>query len=162
MNRKHRLFLENAIKDPAVVGRYEAKVLRETDHWWWLGALMRSGHGRFWVGRQDGHDVVVLAHRFGYAVANGVAVLDAAPVLRHACDEALCQRPQCLIAGEDNYTNAVEWATRRHRIGSPLRDTRGRAGRARAIRSTARAGGDIAAARAAGMPQVDRDQPTLF
>jgi hypothetical protein len=60
-----------------------------------------------------------------------------------------------------NIDNAHDWATRRHTPGSPLRDTRGSLGRARAIRAAARAHQDLAAAAAAGLRQVDRDQPPL-
>ena len=44
--------LEAALRDPAVVARYRAKVLEVpgSDCWWWQGAVSGRGHGRFYVG----------------------------------------------------------------------------------------------------------------
>lgn len=161
---KNRLdFIAAALDDEGVRARYWAKTARRaTGHWWYTGAVMRSGHGRFWVGRDQQRDVVVLAHRFGYALAYGLSALLEAPVLRHDCDEALCQRPDHLIPALNDHDNRLDWLLRRHRIGSPLRDVRGRAGRARAIRAAVLAGEDVHAVMTAGMPDLDRDQPTLF
>ena len=156
-------FLEDALEDNDVRDRYHAKVAVTETHWWFTGAIMRSGHGRFWVGTDsNGRDVVVLAHRFGYALEHGAAALRAAPVLRHSCDEALCQRPTHLEPATDNHENHLEWLLRRHRINSPLRDVRGRAGRARAIRAAILAESDVAAAIRLGMSELDRQQPRLF
>ena len=76
--------LEAALRDPAVVARYRAKVLEVpgSDCWWWQGAVSGRGHGRFYVGAVaagvdgvDGHpaaggvrDLCVIAHRFSYAL----------------------------------------------------------------------------------------------
>lgn len=156
-------FLAAALADEGVRARYWAKTSRRpTGHWWYTGAIMRSGHGRFWVGRDGQRDVVVLAHRFGYALAHGVTALLEAPVLRHDCDEALCQRPDHLTPATTDHENRIDWILRRHRIGSPLRDVRGRAGRAHAIRSAVLAGEDVSTVLAEGMSDLDRSQPTLF
>lgn len=154
----------SALADPAVVARYRAKVVRTESCWWWSGALMRSGHGRFWIGTSDtGRDLVVIAHRFGWALEYGLsALLDDAPVLAHGCDEALCQRPVAEhVRPSTSRDNREEWLARRWRFGSPLRDIRGRAGRARAIRDAVRRGSDPASAQAAGLSALDRDQLTL-
>lgn len=44
--------LEAALRDPAVVARYRAKVLEVpgSDCRWWQGAVSGRGHGRFYVG----------------------------------------------------------------------------------------------------------------
>ena len=158
MDRRRERILEDALGDATVRDRYLGKVHEEAGHLWWSGATMRSGHGRFWLGRDRGRDVVVLAHRFSFALAHGLDALLAAPVLRHTCDEPLCQDPEHLAPSEDDYDNRIEWLIRRHRIGSPLRDVRGRAGRARAIRD----GRPVEAVMREGLSQLDRDQPTLF
>lgn len=155
-------FIAAAIANDRVRARYWAKVTRTGSHWWFTGAIMRSGHGRFWVGRDGHRDVVVLAHRFGFALEHGFGALLETPVLRHSCDEALCQRSDHLVAAADDYANRIDWLLRRHRIGSPLRDVRGRAGRARAIRGAVLAGEDVSAVMAAGMSDLDRSQLTLF
>lgn len=160
---EHRLdLLDAAVRDEQVRARYWSKVSVAGENWWWTGAIMRSGHGRFWIGRDRGRDVVVLAHRFGFALEHGVDALAQAPVLRHRCDEALCQRPGHLAAADDDHANRLDWVLRRHRIGSPLRDTRGPAGRARAIRHAALTGQDIAQAMREGMSDLDQRQLTLF
>lgn len=161
---EHRLeLLDTAVRDAQVRDRYWAKVWSgHGENWWWTGAIMRSGHGRFWIGQDRGRDVVVLAHRFGFALDHGVDALAAAPVLRHMCDEALCQRPEHLSAANDDRDNRLDWVLRRHRVGSPLRDTRGPAGRARAIRRAVLAGEDIAQVMREGMSDLDRRQLTLF
>lgn len=107
---------------------------------------------------------MVSAHRYSFQRANGP--VDPGEVLRHGCDEASCQEPSHIVEGTaaDNYW---DWHRRRHRRGGPLRDVRGAAGRARAIRDAIlAAGGDPAcqeaaalAAAAAGDP--DREQLLL-
>lgn len=161
---EHRLeLLDAATRDEHVRARYWAKVWSGAgENWWWTGAIMRSGHGRFWIGLDRGQDVVVLAHRFGYALEHGVEALASARVLRHECDEALCQRPDHLTGAVDDHANRLDWVLRRHRIGSPLRDARGPAGRARAIRHAVLTGQDVAQAIRDGVPDLDRHQPTLF
>lgn len=163
MDTRRADFIAAAIADDAVRVRYWAKVERtSTSHWWFTGAIMRSGHGRFWIGRDGHRDVVVLAHRFGFALSHGIGALLEAPVLRHGCDEALCQRSDHLVPASDDHDNRIDWLLRRHRIGSPLRDVRGSAGRAHAIRAAVLAGEDVAEAMSAGMSDLDRSQLTLF
>ena len=53
----------------------------------WTGAVSGRGHGQFWIGP----DRMVIAHRFGFALAFGVDALLAARVLAHACANPLCQ-----------------------------------------------------------------------
>ncbi|MEP6648589.1 MAG: hypothetical protein ABJA74_01560 [Lapillicoccus sp.] len=96
--------LENALRDPAVVARYRAKVLEVpgSDCLWWHGAVSGREHGRFYVGtvstvpaghvgNSDGdggvRDLCVIAHRFGYALVYGAVALNSVPVLG-ACPTA--------------------------------------------------------------------------
>lgn len=151
-----------ALTDPGVVTRYRAKVVTTPGCCWWTGALMRSGHARFWVGAEDGRDLVVIGHRYGWGLTYGVEALLQTPVIAHACDEALCQRPDAEHAGPSTQQeNREEWLRRRWRFGSPHRDTRGRAGRARAIRDVVRVGGSAPEAQAVGVRDLDRDQLAL-
>lgn len=88
-----------AIADPRVLARYRAKVatVPGSECLWWTGAVSgRSarehtnggGHGRFWYapGR------VIIAHRYAFAVMNGVDALEQARLLGHRCHNPLCQR----------------------------------------------------------------------
>ena len=151
-----------ALSDPAVVSRYRAKLVVTSGCWWWTGALMRSGHARFWVGAENGRDLVVIGHRFGWGLAHGVDALLAVPTIAHACDEALCQRPDVGHAqASTQRANREEWLARRWRLGSPHRDIRGRAGRALAIRDAARSGTSTTAAREIGLSDLDRNQLML-
>lgn len=128
-----------------------------------VAAISGRGHARFWLGvLPDGRDVVVLGHRFGYGLRHGYDQLVAAPAVRHyLCDNPLCQNVDHLRLGT-NGDNAHDWATRRHTPGSPLRDTRGALGRARALRAAARLQGNLSDAADAGLNQLDRDQPPLL
>lgn len=161
--------LTAAVRDPDVQQRYWAKVAKPEvpgySCWPWIGSLHPKGHGRFWVGnartRRGPIDVCVIAHRFGFALAHGMDSLDAVPVLAHACDEASCQNPDHLLAstwGE----NLEQWHRRRWSPGSPLRDTRGPGGRARAIRATLQAGEDLTPTLTAGRCALDTNQLDLF
>ena len=110
------------------------------------GAVSARGHGRFWLGESDGRDVVVIAHRFGWALEFGVEELQSVPVMGHRCDNPLCQRPGTAPDGSKHvqrsspHSNAREWAARRHIHGNPLRDSRGSRGRARTSRDLLRSG----------------------
>lgn len=156
-----------ALADPRVRARYEAKVHHTPGCWYWSGALhARGGHGRFWVTatrRGDGQrrDVVVIAHRFGWAMTYGLDSLTGIEVLAHTCDEPSCQRPEHLRSATSG-TNQDEWLVRRWHPRSPLRDVRGPGGRSRAIRAAIIAGGDVDAARAAGISNLDADQLWLW
>ncbi|WP_208050471.1 hypothetical protein [Allobranchiibius sp. CTAmp26] len=155
--------------DPAVIARYRAKVAYAGpgDCWHFTGAIHPHGHGRFFVGQYtrvdtgDRRDVVVIAHRFGWAITYGLGSLDQVPVLAHECDEAGCQNTAHL-APATTASNHRDWDIRRWQLGSPLRDTRGPAGRARAIREAILTGGDVQAAKDAGVRPVDHDQLPLW
>ena len=86
--------LAATLHDPAVVARYQAKIVSVSgsDCRWWSGAVSGRGHGRFYVRKvalnatEDvPRDVVVTAHRFGYGLVYGAAALNAVPVLDHTC-----------------------------------------------------------------------------
>ena len=165
--------VRDGIIDPGVVDRYRAKVHITSGCWWWTGALhSRSGHGRFWIGTytptiRDGaggvrrRNVCVIASRFGWALHHGAGALDVAPVLAHTCDEPSCQNPDHLVLSS-NALNHDDWMRRRWQHGSPLRDTRGPAGRAQAIRAAILTGTPVQEAIDAGLGDLDRAQLTLF
>lgn len=126
----------------------------------WVGALSSGGHGRFWIGRgHDGRGHVVIAHRFAWALAHGASELDGT-VVAHRCDEASCQNPEHLVAGSWS-ANTVDWWARRGIPRTPLRDVRGAAVRARALRAALLGGQNIDAVASAGLGG-DLDQPTLI
>lgn len=154
--------LRSAVADEQTVQRYRAKTrpMPGSSCLWWTGAVSARGHGRFWLGESDGRDVVVIAHRFAWALEFGVEDLQSVPVLGHRCDNPLCQRLGTAPDGSGHvqrsspHENAREWASRRHAYGTPLRDSRGSRGRARAIRDLLRGGAtgaDLAAALAVGL-----------
>jgi hypothetical protein len=145
-----------AVDDPETVGRYRAKVVAVPGSAcaWWSGALSGRGHGRFWLGTVAGRDVVVIAHRFGFALARGVDALLATPVLGHGCDNPVCQRVDAAdVRASSHVLNRRERAARRRIGGSPLLDRRGARGRARALRDAVQAAGELfAVVEAEGLP----------
>lgn len=160
-----------AVADPAVLARYRAKVWRGDPGgcWYWLGAISTpSGHGRFWIASLGEPDrrrgLVVIAHRFGWALAHGHAALAAAGMLTHTCDEPSCQNPSHLAPG-DSWSNRHDWLIRRQVPRSPLRDVRGPAARARAIRAALIASpgaADLRRAQHDGISALDRGQLPLW
>src|SRR6476620_10947678 len=140
--------LEAALRDPAVVARYRAKVLEVpgSDCLWWSAAVSGRGHGRFYVGSVGGEgegevrDLCVIAHRFVYALVFGAAALNSVPVLGHGCDNPICQR---IGAGpvhpSSHAANRRAFLARRSLAGNPLGDARGARGRARELRGLTRA-----------------------
>jgi hypothetical protein len=145
-----------AVDDLETVRRYRSKVVSVPGSAcaWWSGALSGRGHGRFWLGTVAGRDVVVIAHRFGFALERGVEALLATPVLGHGCDNPLCQRIDAAHVRASSYVlNRREWAARRRIGGSPLLDRRGARGRARALRDAVQAAGELfAVVEAEGLP----------
>jgi hypothetical protein len=145
-----------AVDDPETVRRYRAKVVSVPGSAcaWWSAALSGRGHGRFWLGTVAGRDLVVIAHRFGFAVEHGVDALLATPVLGHGCDNPLCQRIDAAHERASSHVlNRREWAARRRIGGSPLLDRRGARGRARALRDAVHAAGELfAVVEAEGLP----------
>lgn len=159
--------LRAAVLDPETVARYWAKTrhVAGSSCVWWTGAVSARGHGRFWLDEVDGRDVVVIAHRFGWALEFGVDELLAVPVLGHRCDNPLCQR-LCSrhVTRSSPVENAREWAARRHTVGNPLRDGRGSRGRCKAIRDLLRSGAtapQLTTALAAGL-SLDTAQLPLW
>ena len=101
---------------------------------WWTGAISGRGHGRFWL--LGNH--VVIAHRFAYALVNGLEALDEAPLLGHRCDNPLCQRiDEGHVVVSSARANRREYLARRD-YADPLRDPRGARLRADALRGLAR------------------------
>jgi hypothetical protein len=126
-----------ALADPAVMARYVARVVAVPGSGcrWFIGAVSGAGHGRFWMapGR------VMIAHRFAFAAAHGVAALESARLLGHRCDNPLCQRIGVgHVVVSSALANRREWASRRHVAGGPLSDPRGPRRRAQALRDLAR------------------------
>jgi hypothetical protein len=159
--------------DPGTAARFLAKCapLDDQGHRWWLGAVdgaadHSGGYGRFQAGLGAGA-VITTAHRYAWTLEHGPVPVGL--VLRHRCDEPLCTAPADLELGTpaDN-----TWDT----VVRPLRaadlDTRGSAGRSRAIRQAVldvlgcggtdagRIGAAVREAMAVGDPA--RDQLTLW
>jgi len=143
--------------------RFTAKVVPVPDGCaFWTGAIGEDGYGRFLVGRapQAG---TVSAHRWLWVHLHGP--LPAGVLLRHCCDETSCVRLAHLLPGDHQHNMSDMRA--RGRQGGPWHrgraDTRGPAGRGRAIRAALHAGyhpDRLAAAIRAGDPA--RDQLQLF
>ncbi|MFJ4851683.1 hypothetical protein [Streptomyces sp. NPDC088733] len=156
--------------DDATVARYSERVYRRAPDacWWWLGAISDTGHGKFRAGaRAAGTSRVVSAHVLGWIVEHGVDTLGAGLVVRHRCDEGACQNPTHWVAGA-RADNIADYYARRGRLGGPLADVRGAAGRAVAVRDAILAalpGGPeaveaaIAVALAAGHPSGAQQDP---
>jgi hypothetical protein len=130
------------LADPATLARFDAKTYHRGPEqcWPWLAALSADGHGRFRAGsRATGTSLVIAAHAFAYHRAHGITPTDlhSGIVRRHRCDEAACVNPAHLVAGTATQ-NTTEYLARRHRLGGPLADRRGAAGRALAIRNAIR------------------------
>ena len=161
--------LRAVVADGGTVARFPAKiavVVPGSGCEYWTSAISGRGHGRFWIAEVAGRDVVVIAHRFAWALERGVNALEQVPVLGHRCDNPLCQRiGDGHVMASSHWLNRREWALRRHTIGGVLRDTRGARGRAGALRDavrrepTARKAGEAALARVAarwGQPSGPR------
>ncbi|GAB2900950.1 hypothetical protein GCM10027074_78330 [Streptomyces deserti] len=136
------------LKNEDVVARFEAKrYVRSTDRCWpWRGAVSSTGHGSFRAASLPGPSRrgTVPAHLFAYQLANGVidrtgwtAAED--PVVCHTCDFHGCTNP-CHLRLGTAAENRAEWSLRRGNPHGPLADTRGAAGRTRAIAQAIRAG----------------------
>lgn len=160
--------LRAAVADEETVARFRAKIV--TVPAWscskiWSAAVSGRGHGRFWLGSVDGRDVVVIAHRFAWALEFGVDALGQVPVLGHRCDNPICQRiGPGHVEASSAWRNRQEWVQRRHTIGGALRDSRGARGRARALRDAIRddpTGRTVAATVVAGL-RADAAQLPLW
>ena len=105
----------------------------------------------------------MVAHRFAFALAHGVAVAASVPVLGHRCDNPLCQRvgPGHVVASS-YVENRREWAIRRERAGSPLGDPRGSRQRARELRDLAREDPALVAADLARLRRLHGEQLALW
>lgn len=92
-------------RDPSEI--FWSKVDKTGECWLWLGKLDKDGYGQFAVtvaGTNTQRHV--RAHRFAYESAFGSC---GAPVLRHACDNPRCVRPDHLVPGtqRENRADAV-------------------------------------------------------
>jgi hypothetical protein len=160
--------------DTDTVARFLVKCapLDDQGHRWWLGAIdggadRSGGYGRFQAGPGRKTGVITTAHRYAWTLAHGP--VPPGLILRHRCDEPLCTVEADLEVGTfaDN-----RWDT----VARPCRaadlDTRGSAGRSRAIREAVlavlatgvtNAGAIGEAARAAMLAgDPNRDQLTLW
>jgi len=135
------------LNDEGVVARFEVKrYVREGRCWPWLNAVSSTGHGSFRAASLPGPSRrgTVPAHLFAYQLAHGVidrpgwtAAQD--PVVCHSCDFHGCTNPAHLRLGTAS-ENRAEWVLRRGNPHGPLADTRGAAGRTRAVAQAVRAG----------------------
>ena len=136
------------LDDPTIVARFDAKRYKRADGlcWVWIGAVSSTGHGSFRAASLPGptRRGTVPAHLFAYQLAYGViprlgwsGVEDA--VICHQCDFAGCTNPAHMRLGTQT-TNRAEYFARRRNLASPLADTRGAAGRSRALADAIRTG----------------------
>jgi hypothetical protein len=96
-------------------------------------AISGKGHGRFQVGDtyldipgrpRRRRTFVVIAHRFGFALAYGIDALLDTPLVGHRCDVPLCQLPNHWRTS-NHRDNGRDYASRRGIVRGPLSDTRG-------------------------------------
>ncbi|REH20579.1 HNH endonuclease [Streptomyces sp. 2114.2] len=136
------------LSDEDAVARFDAKrYVRSANQCTpWLGAVSSTGHGSFRAASLPGPSRrgTVPAHLFAYQLAHGV--IDRTgwtgtedPVVCHTCDFHGCTNPAHLRLGTAA-ENRAEWSLRRGNPHGPLADTRGAAGRTRAIAEAIRAG----------------------
>lgn len=142
--------------------RFEAKVIRTPGCAWWRGALGEDGYGRFAIGAGPAARTVT-AHRWVWE--HDLGPLPCHRQLRHSCDETNCVRLDHLLPGTHLHNMSDMVARGRqggcHHHGHA--DTRGPAGRARAIRAALADGyhpDRLTAAMLAGDPH--RHQLALF
>ena len=128
---------------------------------YWVGAITTTGYGRVWVGGKS-----VAAHREAWRRAHGSLPAEGL-VVRHSCDETSCVRPDHLEVGTpaENTRDLLSrgrWAGRGRRVGAA--DTRGPAGRARAIREALLKHGPDATVLSGVFAEGDprAQQPALF
>jgi hypothetical protein len=160
--------------DSDTAERFRAKCAPFPDdrgHLWWLGAIdgrndSSGGYGRFQAGRGE-EAVITTAHRFAWTLQNGP--VPQGLLVRHRCDEPLCVALPHLELGTsaENIWDALERPIRAADL-----DTRGSAGRSRAIRIAvithlAHSGADAASLGAAvratmALGDPDRFQLTLW
>ena len=74
--------------------RFWAKVNKTATCWLWEGATLNSGHGQFNSGRMEGRNVLVLVHRYSYALSFGP--IPAGVFLDHKCHVKNCVHPDHL------------------------------------------------------------------
>jgi hypothetical protein len=106
---------------------------------------------------------VIIAHRFAFAVMNGVDALAQARLLGHRCHNPLCQRiaPDHVVASSAAQ-NRHEWAVQRRLPFSPLADPRGPRRRARELRDLAREDPQLVADDLARLQELLGEQLTLW
>ena len=153
--------LASACASAETVARWRAKIVRVegSSCAWWTGAVSGRGHGRFWLASGR----VVVAHRFGFALANGIEEAARVPVLGHRCDNPLCQHVgEGHVVASSYVENRREWVIRRERAGSPLGDPRGSRQRARELRDLARRDPALVAAELARLSARYGQQLTLW
>ena len=121
--------------DDGTVERFLAKCAPADDqgHRWWLGAIdggadRSGGYGRLQAGSGDTL-ATTTAHRYAWTLEHGP--IPPGLVVRHRCDEPLCTATNDLVLGTyaDNRWDVI---ARPYRAADL--DTRGSAGRSRAIR----------------------------
>lgn len=160
-----RDLLRAAVADEATVARFRALTVQipaAPCRVLWRGALAGRGHGRFWLGRAAGRDIVVISHRFAFAVEHDVDTLEQTPLLGHRCDNPLCQViGPGHVEASTAWRNRQEWAMRRATVGGALRDVRGARGRARAIRDALRRDASIESLEAAAQVGLSADLDQL-
>ncbi len=124
MNPETAECLRMALGEQRVQDRYLAKIVAGPDGClYWTGAISAKGHGRFWIapnGVMPGRGFVIIAHRFGYALAHGWQKVMATEVLAHSCDNPLCQNPCHLTPSTATRNTNRAAASRGRKAGKSL------------------------------------------
>lgn len=95
-----------------LLDRFWSKVHKTDTCWLWTGSTNEDGYGRFNLYCLVGHNLLVQAHRFAYALLVA-PILPGWDVL-HRCDTPACVNPDHLFLGLHTDNMKDMWAKGRH------------------------------------------------
>lgn len=95
------LFVGFEYRLPEIAERFWSKVdvYEGNECWIWTGRVGPGGYGqqKFELG---GHRVVLVSHRFAYALAHPAQAISARVQVKHCCGERLCVNPRHLYLAD--------------------------------------------------------------